>query len=110
MLVPETPVAQPVRRKALDRIASRFGFGSIDLSALFYGGPLELPAFLNARRVPRKVRDDNPGSDADVQPVTGEDDREDHGSGLGLNDPHQYVSRVFGPSHMPDIGDVRLFL
>jgi hypothetical protein len=56
MLVSEMFVAQPVSRNAIDSTASLFGFVSIDCASLFYGVSFNLPAFLNARRIPSKKR------------------------------------------------------
>jgi hypothetical protein len=71
MLVSEVFVAQPVSRKAIDSRASLFGFSRIDLASFFYGSPFDLPALLNARRVPSKKRNKATDRYSKVQPVAG---------------------------------------
>lgn len=72
-------VAQPVSRHALNSPASRVSFPRIGLASFFYGSPLELPAFVDARRVPREKRNEATDDDSDVQTVAGKNRSEnDH--------------------------------
>jgi hypothetical protein len=73
--IAKVPVAQPVRRKLLDRTASFTSFASIDLAPLLYARTLLLDAstlcFSNAASVPGRHHCQEANGQANLQSVAG---------------------------------------